>query len=237
MPAFARVCALFAVTTACVALAASAADRRETRPVSGFTGIALSAPIKVQFTQADTESLTLEGDAAALAEIETIVEQGTLKIRPRSRLRTVHPSKVKAFVTAKTIEGLSISGPGDIEAPALKTGRLKISIAGSGDVRIGALASTDVQVAVSGSGDVTIGGKADTVSTTIAGSGDVRAGKLEARQAKVSIAGSGDVTLWAKEAIEVKIARSGDVRYYGDPSVSRSVAGAGSVRRAGAAPS
>ncbi len=237
MPAYARIATVFAFMAACVALAASAADRRETRAVSGFTRISLAAPIKVQLTQADTESLVLEGDADALAEIETVVEDDTLKIRTRPLAHAWSIGKVKAFLGAKNVERLAIAGSGDITAAALRSDNFKVAIAGSGDVRIGTLTSANVEVTVSGSGDVTLGGKADSVSSTIAGSGDLRAGKLEARQAKVSIAGSGDATLWAKEGLEVKIVGSGGVRYYGDPAVSKTVMGSGSVKRAGAAPS
>jgi hypothetical protein len=237
MPALARVTSVFALMTACLALAVCAAERRESRPVTGFTSVSLAAPIKVLLTQADTDSVTLEGDEAALAALETVVENGSLKIRKRSRSTGVSVKNVKAFVTAKNIEGLSISGSGDISAPTLRSANLKIAIGGSGDVRIGTLTSTQVTVEVGGSGDVTLGGKAETFSTSIAGSGALRAGKLESRQAKVSIAGSGDVTVWATGALDVTIAGSGDVRYYGDPAVSQKVAGVGSVRRAGAPPS
>lgn len=237
MPSISRIAAPLALAAACVALAASAEDRRETRNVSGFNRVGLSAPIKVELTQGDTESLVLEGDAAALDELETVVEGGVLKIRskPGSHARYMH--KVRAALGVKQIEALAISGSGDIATVALKSPKLRISISGSGDVRIGRLDASDLDVAVSGSGDVTVAGKSDSVSTSIAGSGDMKAAKLEARQAKVSIAGSGDATLWARETLTVSIVGSGDVRYYGDPKLKSSIVGSGSVRRAGENPS
>lgn len=220
-----------------LAIAAQAAERRETRSVSGFTAIGLAAPIKLQLVQGDTESLVLEGEESALAELDTAVEKGELLIRPRSKGRIPFMTNVRALVTAKTIESLRISGAGDISAAALRAETLKLAISGAGDIRIGAVAASGLDVAVSGSGDVTVAGRADTFVTGISGSGDVRAAKLEARDAKVSIAGSGDVTLWAKQSLAVRIAGSGDVRYYGDPALTKSVAGSGSIKRAGAAPS
>lgn len=221
---------------AVAALPVQAAER-QTRPASGFTGIGLSAPLKLELTQGDTENLVLEGDEAALANIETAVENGILMIRLRSKFYIGIARKTRAFVTAKNIESLRISGSGDISAPSLRSNALKVGVSGSGDIRIGALAATSLDVTVSGSGDVTVAGKTDSIVAGIAGSGDVKAGKLEARQARVSIAGSGDVTLWTKESLAVKIAGSGDVRYYGDPALTKSVAGSGSVRRMGPSPS
>jgi hypothetical protein len=232
-----RIAAPFTLVTTLLASFAMAADKSETRPVSGFTGIALAAPINVELVQADTESLVLEGDEATLAEIETVVEQGVLKIRTRSSFNSRHMSKAHARVTAKTIDSLRISGSGDIDAAQLRSAALKVTVGGSGDVRIGTLTASSIEVAVAGSGDVVVGGRADTVSTSIAGSGDVKAGKLETSDAKVSIAGSGDVAVWAKQSLEVKIVGSGDVRYYGDPAITKSILGSGSLRRAGASPS
>ena len=224
-------------TLVAVAVTGLAADRSETRAVSAFTAIALAASLKVDVVQGAAERLVLEGDERALADLETVVEQGVLKIRTRSHTDVPGMSKVRAQVSAKTIDALRIAGSGDITAAALRAPSLKIAVSGSGHVRIGELTSTTLEVAVSGSGDVLLGGKADSVSTSIAGSGDVKAGKLEARTARVSIAGSGDVTLYARESLTVSIVGSGDVRFYGDPEVKRSVIGSGNVRRLGATPS
>ena len=237
MSALSRTTAAFGALIACTALAATAADKRETRTVSGFSAIALSAPLKLELVQGDAESLVLEGDESALADLETWVEGRTLHLRTKPNSGFRWNSKVRALVSARNIESLDISGSGDIASAALRSPTLRIAVSGSGDVRIGALTSTSLTVSISGSGDVLVAGKADGIVTRIAGSGDIKAGKLEARAAKVSIAGSGDATVWAKDSLAVNIAGSGDVRYYGDPAVQRSVVGSGSVRRMGAAPS
>lgn len=236
MNPLARIAAAFALMTAVVALAV-AADRRETRAVSGFSGIALAAPIRVEIVQGDRESLVLEGDEAALAELETVVERGVLTIRTRPRSDARGMSKVRAYVGARTIESLQVAGSGDIAVGPLRAERLKVAVSGSGDVRIGALDASSLAVSVSGSGDVSVAGKAGFLSTSIAGSGDLAAAKLEAREAKVSIAGSGDAVLWATQSLGVNIVGSGDVRYYGDPGIKRAIVGAGTLRRMGAAPS
>lgn len=216
--------------------AALAADRQEKRDVSGFTSISLSAPVDVDVVQGDTEGLVLEGDPEYIARIETVVENGSLKIRYTSRDRVWNMAKIRAHVQAKAVEGLSISGSGDLSAPSLHSQALRVNIAGSGNVRIGTLAADQLKVSIAGSGDVWVAGKADRTDTSIAGSGDFKAAHLESREAHVSIAGSGDATLWAREAVKVSIMGAGGVRYYGDPDVKTSVMGSGSVKRLAAAP-
>ena len=206
-----RRAALLAVAFA--ALNAAATDTRESRPVGDFTEVGVSAPIDVHVALGEPASLTLEGDAEHLARIETVVENGRLRIRTRPGQQHWNWNrKVTARVTAKRIDALAIAGSGDITAPAIHGEALKVSIAGSGDIRVG--------------------GKVAGLNASIAGSGDIRASELDAQKVKVTIAGSGDAVVRASQSLTVNVSGSGDVRYYGDPTVEKSIMGSGSVRRA-----
>ena len=120
-----------------LALAAGAADRRETRTVGDFTAVGLSAPVNVHVTQGAASGVELQGDEAALADIETVVENATLKIRLKKGTRGRWNHKVEVRVAAPRIDALAIAGSGDISAPAIAGDSLKVSISGSGDVRVG----------------------------------------------------------------------------------------------------
>ena len=230
--------ALFASCLVSIAFAASAADKRETRDVGSFHAIGVSIPAKVEITQGDKEIVVLEGDAEQLAQIETVVENGALKLRKRDREWSWNwrGDKVRAYVTVRALDSIAISGSGDVNAPALRSERLSLAVSGSGDMKIGTLTATQLDISVSGSGDVSVAGKAERVSGSIAGSGSLKAAKLESDKASISIAGSGDATLWARTSLSAQIAGSGDLRYYGDPSVRSSVAGSGRLKRLGATP-
>ncbi|MEO5691534.1 MAG: head GIN domain-containing protein [Usitatibacter sp.] len=209
-------------TAAMLAFALPAAAASQSRDVSGFSGITLSAPIRVDLVLGDRESVVLEGDDKAIAAIETSVENGALHIRMKRDSKVFSwnvngAEKVRVKITAKKVSALNINGSGDINARELRADALAIGIAGSGDISIG-------------------GGKVGDLALQISGSGDLGAGRLEVRRAVVSITGSGDATVWARESLTVSVAGSGDVGYYGDPSLTRSVAGSGEIRRLGAAP-
>ena len=205
--------------------------------VSGFTGVRLAVPGKMEVIQGGTETLSMEGSAEDLAKIEAVVESGVLHIRQKERMSNWNWNpKFRLTVNAKTIDQLAISGSGDIHSSSIKSGAIKLAISGSGDIRIPALEADSASVSISGSGDVTLGGRAGSVDSHISGSGDLKAEKLEARNVKVAISGAGDVKVWAREGLQVRIAGSGDVRYYGDPSVEKRIAGSGSVKRLGANP-
>ena len=220
------------------AFGATAADKREVRSVSGFDGLGVSAPVRVELKQGDTESLVVEGEESALAELETYVEGGSLQLRQRSRGHVKYMDKVKAYVTMKEIRGISAAGSGDIIAGVLRTGDVKLAVAGSGDLRIAELTAKRVHAAVAGSGDLTVAGHADALEAGVAGSGDFNGGKLEAGDVNVGVAGSGSATVWARTSLNAAVSGSGDLRYFGDPQIRKTaVRGSGSLRRMGADPS
>ena len=224
---------------AVIATATLAADKRESRPVGAFSGIALAVPAKLEIVQGDTESLTLEGPEDVLADIETEVRSdGVLAIRKRTRgSRSLRADDVRIVANMRRVESLAIAGLGDIHAKTVRSPKLALVVSGSGKIRLPAVDADEANVKINGSGDVRIAGRAANLASSIAGSGDLKAERLETRKAAVHIAGAGDAALWVRDSLEVKIAGAGDVRYYGDPSIEKRIAGSGSVKRMGLAPS
>lgn len=210
--------------------------KSETRAVSGFTGVALSLDALVEIQQGGSEGVTVEADDNLLPLVETVVENGTLKIRAATRIASLSTRNMKIIVYAKTIDSLAIAGSGEMRAETLKASALKTSIAGSGDIKIKSLDAGALTVKIAGSGDFGAAGRASSMGASIAGSGDIKAGNLDTKAVEVSIAGSGDATVWARDTLKVKVAGSGDVKYYGDAEVKKSIGGSGSVKRLGAAP-
>ena len=136
--------------------------KTEARSVSGFTGISLSLPAKVDIVQGGIEGISIETDDNVLPLIETVVEDGKLKIRFKERNMSVSTKTLKMTVNVKSLDSLAVAGSGDLRAAKLQVAKLKTSIAGSGDVRIAALDADSLTVSIAGSGDFSAGGKVNT---------------------------------------------------------------------------
>lgn len=221
---------------ASLALAGSAADTRESRPVSGFHALSMGASADVEVIQDGTESLSIEGSPEALSKIETVVREGTLEFRYKRDSRIRNAERVRAVVHARDMDAIAISGSGNLKSAALEADALKLSISGSGDMDIGRVTAKQASLSISGSGHIDAAGTAEALKARISGSGTIRTPKLETQRAEVNIAGSGDVTVWAKRELATAISGVGKVRYYGDPAITRSVRGVGSVERVAANP-
>ena len=229
---------LIALAFACtLAATASAAERRENRPVSGFNAIAMGVAMDLDVIQDGTESLTLEGDEDVLARVDTFVKDGTLDFMyKRDTHFTDTRHRLHAVVHARDMKAIALSSSGKVRSPSLKSDSLTLSISGSGDMDIGQVAAREAQLSISGSGTISTAGHVEALKTRISGSGDVKVGKLEARSVAVNIAGSGRATVWAKEQLSTAISGAGNVRYYGDPALAQSIRGVGHVERVAANP-
>ncbi len=204
---------------------------KQAREVSNFNGLGLGLPGSVEVRMGNTESVTIESDDNILPLIVTVVEDGTLKIRPTRRNLHLDTRNLKVVVTAKKLERISVGGSGSVDAAGIRGGKLAFDVGGSGSMNLRDIEGESVTVSLGGSGNLKASGSADRLKVSIGGSGKVSTGQLATKDAVVSIGGSGQAVVWAKQSLTVSVAGSGDVGYYGEPQVTKSLMGSGSVKR------
>ena len=234
--------------TLAAALAASLASTAawaevvsESRPIGAFRTVRLIGSADLVLTQADTPSLTVEGDKEVVQYLKAEMhgDELMLSYEPRRGGSWWHSDKKgpRFLLSTKVLERISTAGNGDIRSDSFTVpGDFEIAIAGSSDIKFGAFAARKLLVRISGAGDVTLAGGVLEQNVRIAGSGDYRGAALQSATATISIGGSGDATVWARDSLSVKIAGSGDVKYYGRPTVTKSIAGSGSITGLGDRP-
>jgi hypothetical protein len=224
---------LFAAILFIAATLKASAQETQSRQVSGFNGIASSGSFNVHVKIDGAESLKITADKNIINEIETVVEDGVLKLRFKKNhdWNDNHYGKVEVEISAKNLSSLSLSGSGKFDVDGSLTGEVKLAISGSGNISTGVKAEK-IHAAISGSGNVTLNGSANDGSFAISGSGNLKASELKIGTVSVSIAGSGSVHVNAEKSISGHIAGSGNLYYTGNAQVTdfRS-AGSGSIRK------
>src|SRR5579859_5853012 len=114
------------------------AQTKETRNVGTFTKISFRVPGKLILKQGSPQSVVMEGDKETLEKIETDVEGSRLVIGREGKWSWRDwgwrdEKKVTVYITVKDIEGLSVSGSGDlIGSGKFSTGDLELKVSGSG---------------------------------------------------------------------------------------------------------
>ncbi len=211
------------------------------REVSGFSGISSSGSFNIIITLGDKESLRLEGDPDRLSEIETRVEDGILKIRTKNGNKLHNwnwsdgkagKSKVTIYITAKTLNTLTMGGSGDMKVDGtIKTEHLTTKVSGSGSISFNADVS-DYIGAISGSGEINAKGSSQNAKVSISGSGAFGGKEFHSANADVKISGSGDASVYANQNLNASISGSGNIRYGGNPQqVSKDKSGSGRISK------
>ena len=206
----------------------------ETRNVSGFTGITSAGSYNVIITMGNTESLRLEGNAEQLAEIETVVEDGILKIRDKKRTgswRNNLNGKVNVYIGAKSLKSITLSGSGDIDVKGVvKSPEVSTTLSGSGNISL-AVDATTYSVTISGSGGIKASGNADNAKINVSGSGNFKGDGLRTNATNARVSGSGNITVNADKTLDASMSGSGNIRYSGSASVKSSKSGSGRISK------
>lgn len=223
----------------------SKADQLQTenRNLPEFHSISLRTSCNVYIKQGNRQEVRLEGPEEALEKIITEVDDKKLTIKhednddgffgwAKSFFNSSGDSKVNIYITINKVEGLSVSGSGNIVGQGpIRSEELSLKVSGSGSMELNA--KTDyIKSHISGSGDLVLEGRSKNNEVAISGSGKLMAEELEAQRYNIKISGSGSCRIYAMKEIEAKISGSGSIRYRGEPSqVNSKISGSGSVRK------
>lgn len=209
---------------------------RQTRELGHFTGLSIQLPATIELRQGEEERITIDTSDNLLAQIETVVDGMSLKIRPRDPRMRIHAKTLKIIIEARKISAIEIGSSAALHAASLRAMKLNIAIGGSSQVRFDLLENDVLSVALGGSGVFQAAGQGRELSASIGGSGLVDTGRFKVDIASINIGGAGHVKVAARSTLRMNLAGSGEVGYYGDPKVSSSVVGSATFARLGAMP-
>jgi hypothetical protein len=227
---------IFAAVLVVAATLTASAQSEQSRQVSGFNGIASSGPFDVHVNINGTESLKIRANQDIINNIETVVEDGKLKIKFKNEHNwgdNEHNDKIDVYVTAKSLSSLANAGSGSIKVEGTISGSsVDIVLSGSGNIE-STVKSERLHTIISGSGSIRLRGDADEAKVTITGSGEMNGRGLKTNSASVMIAGSGNAYFGADKTISANIVGSGNVVYSGNATISSSrTVGSGSISKA-----
>jgi hypothetical protein len=203
--------------------------------VRDFKGVAVQGPIQVFVKMGNAESLRMEGDAEAISTLITEVRNGILVIRPRASVtswaKKYENKKIVAYVNARTLTSLTLSGDGSIAVTGtIDATSLATTMSGSGKITANVSVGTLTTV-ISGSANLDIRGSADKADVTMSGHSRFAGKGLKVDVLSTRMSGAGQISIHADESIDALISGSGQVIYSGNADVTKRVLGSGGVQK------
>jgi hypothetical protein len=194
-----------AIMSAAILAASSAAAETpekisKTYPLTGFSQVVVAGVYDVEIEVGPQWSVQVSGDAATMARSRVSVSNGALVLATEKRekgekRREKH--SVTAIVTMPALEGVEITGVGDVDAKGIDASAFTVKLAGVGDIELA--------------------GRCEAITVELAGVGDVDAEGLECSKARARLGGVGDVAVFAREEAEAEVGGIGSVDIYGSP--------------------
>lgn len=185
----------------------------QSRPVSGFSAVTVSGPLRLVLQQAEVESLEVTADDNVLRVVESEV-RGTrlfLGFAPNTSLTRIH--EVVCRVTMRVVRDIEASGASRLEISGLDTPGLAVLLSG----------------ATLGSASGTV----DDLTVDVSGASRWTAGALRSRSVTATVSGAGYGLVRAEDSLVANVSGASMLEYLGDPRVNAAVDGVSIVRRAG----
>ena len=228
------------------------AIEKQDRDAKDFKGIDLMASADVIVKHGATYKIIVEGQQNILDILETVVDNGILRIKFKDGSWSLNYDKLNVYVETPTVSSLEISGSGNMTlesavnaedldiklsgsgniqtADGLIAKKINVELGGSGDIKMGATTATELTADIFGSGNFDIKGTGEKAKLSITGSGDIDAYDFITKSTEAQTTGSGNIHCHATESLDAQIMGSGDIRYAGNPpSVKSKALGSGNI--------
>lgn len=169
-------------------------------PIQPFTEIEASGALIINYTQAPTDSVRIEGEASRIADV--LVEQDGPVLKLSSKKGWIKQSdsssKIVVYLSSDSLTYISLSGANKLNMDSpVSVANLSMTIAGAGDVDVAQLKVRDkFELSLSGAGNADLDEVvAADVRIEMTGAGDVDAKIKGAANVDIQVSGAGDADL------------------------------------------
>ena len=181
------------------------------RDVSGFDRVDVRGAASIDVSVGPAHSLTIEGAQNDLDGVVSRVENGALIIEDRDGwMWNSRRGSLRLRITTPALQGLSVSGAGDVTLHGVNGGDLSLSVQGAGELK--------------GSGTV------QNLNAQLSGAGNMELEELSATNANVVVNGAGNMELNVTGTLVATVNGLGNIHYRGNPAqVQTAMNGVGSI--------
>ncbi len=207
-------------------------ENAEVRIAKNFHGISLSSAFDVYLSQSNEEAVAVSASETRFRDrIKVEVRDGILRIScDREGLFNGERMKLKAYISFKQIDKLSVSGACDVYINGtLRADALTIKQSGASDLK-GKLDVKKLSVDLSGASDMTVSGQTGQLDVEVSGASDFKGFDLVSDFCELRATGASDIKITVNKELSAHATGASDIRYRGEGLIRDiHTSGAGSV--------
>jgi len=192
----------------------------EDRNLAGFTSINVSNAFDVYISQGTEDAVGVSADSQdATKNIKTHVSGGVLYISFENKgWWNWKNNKLKAYVTVKNLEKLTVSGACNVSfVDAITSNNLHISVSGASDIK-GSVKVNSLKVGASGASNISLSGKATNTDFNVSGACSIKSLDLVTDNSTIVASGASNVKLTINQYLKANVSGASDIRYKGTVS-------------------
>jgi hypothetical protein len=204
----------------------------ESRTVGGYGRVDHGGVGDLYIQPGAREELRVRAEENLIDYLKTEVQAGELVIW-KDPVTLMNTRPIEYHLTVGDLDGVALTGAGQVQASSLDTGPLAVVLSGAGNMELVDLTAPNLDVRTSGVGGVTASGSVHAQTIRLGGMGNYDGRDLTSSVADVFISYGGSATVRVQDHLTVTINGSGNVYYIGDPIVDSTITGSGKVVKIG----
>jgi hypothetical protein len=206
----------------------------EVRQVSAFHGIKVSNAFDVYLSQSNSEAVAVSASETEYRDrIKVEVKNGILEVYYDNKGKWPKGNKkLKAYISFKQIDLLSISGACDVVVTGTINGsNLDINLSGASDLK-GKLVVKNLKANMSGASDMNVTGSADRIDVDASGASSFRGFEFVTDYCDLRASGASDIRITVNKEVTAHASGASDVDIKGEGVVKeQKTSGASSINK------
>ncbi len=222
---------LIGAFTSCEYKSGSGDIVKRTRSLQPFKRVSASGGVTVEIVQGNTQQVVVEADDNIMEDVETIVDNGQLRISMEDGIN-YSDMHVKVFITTQELTEISGSASADITVVNVLQSSSKIELEASSGSSIKALVDAPQATAEASSGaEIDVTGKTKTLKVKASSGASVDAFELLSEDTYADASSGGTVNTHASVKLDAKASSGGSVSYRGPATTVAKESSGGSITK------
>jgi hypothetical protein len=208
----------------------------EVREAKNYHGINVSSSFDVYLTQGGEEAVAVSASETKYRDrIKVEVKDGILHVKYDSegKFWNTGNKKLKAYISFKDIDKLTISGACDVFINGtLKATKLDLDQSGASDLKGRMEIAGDLDVHLSGASDILVSGSSSNLKINVSGASTFKGFDFISENCNAKASGASDIKITVNKEINAHASGASDVRFKGSAVIrDMKTSGASSVSK------